>query len=96
MRSTSATLRSATLLQGRQQVEDRVIRQPVEHELAVAPGRDQSGAPQVLEMLRGVGDREPGALGQRFDAALALGDHAPAARGDARARCALATAANCA
>ena len=34
---------------------------------------DQSGPPQVLEVLRGVGDREPGEGGEGFDAAFLLG-----------------------
>ena len=33
---------------------------------------DEAGAPELLEVLRGVGDRQPDPLGQRLDAALAL------------------------
>ena len=43
-------------------------------ELAVAAVRDQAGPPELLQVLRGVGDGEASALRQRLDAALALGE----------------------
>jgi len=36
--------------------------------------RYQPGSAQVLQVLRSIGDGEPGAFGQRLHAALALGD----------------------
>ena len=58
----------------RQHSQDGVVRQAVEHELGLPPRRDEAGTPQVLQMLRGVGDRKPRTLRQRLHAALALGD----------------------
>ncbi len=43
-------------------------------ELTVAARGHQPGTPQLLEMLRGIGNRQAGPLRQRFDATLALGD----------------------
>ena len=58
--------------QRRQQFENGVVGQPVVDELSVAPVCHQAGAPHLLEMLRGVGDRQAGAIRQHLDAALAL------------------------
>ena len=74
MRSTSPTLRSATLCIAGEHGQDGVIREAVEHELGLPPRRDEPGAAQVLQVLRGVGDREARALGEHLHAALALGD----------------------
>ena len=62
------------LVHRRKHGQHRVVRQAVEHELGLPPCCDQPRTPQVLQMLRGVGDREPGAFGQRLHAALALSD----------------------
>ena len=62
------------LAQRCQQVEDSVIGKPIINEFAVAPGCHKAGAPHVLEMLRGIGNRQTCALRQNLDAALALGD----------------------
>ena len=60
--------------QHRQQVEHGVIGKPVVDELSVAPVCHQARAPHLLKMLRRVGDREPGPIGQNLDAAFALGE----------------------
>src|SRR5581483_4016431 len=54
------------------EIEHRRIRQSVVNELALAPGLDQSRAPHLLQVLRGVRDRKPSTACQRLDAALAL------------------------
>ena len=73
MRSTSPTLRSATFCMAASMVKHGVIRQAVEHELGLPPRCHEPRTPQVLQVLRGVGDREAGPFRQRLDAALALG-----------------------
>ena len=57
--------------QRRQQVENGIVGQPIETNF---PSRrwHQPGAPHVLQVLRGVGDRQAGAVGQNLDAAFAL------------------------
>ena len=50
-----------------------VVSQAVDHALAVATRADQSGAAQLLQMLRGVRHGEPDPFGQGFDAARSLG-----------------------
>lgn len=49
-----------------------IIRKPVQHKLSLAARDHKAGAAQMLEVLRGVGDGEPAARGQRLDAAVAL------------------------
>ena len=58
--------------QRRQEVEHRVVVEPVVDELALAPVRHETRTPHVLKMLRGVGDRQARPLRQRLDGALAL------------------------
>ena len=55
-----------------QQFDHRPVAQPVEDPLAVAARAHEAGAPQHLQVLRGVGQREAGELGQALDRALAL------------------------
>ena len=48
-------------------------RSPIRHPFSGRPAiGDQSGSPQLLQMLRRVGDGEPNTLGQRVHAAFAL------------------------
>ena len=56
-----------------QQVEHGVVGKPVVDEFAVTPISNEASAPHVLEMLRGVGNRQACALRQNLDAALPLG-----------------------
>jgi len=60
------------LAQRCQQVEDGVIGESIVNEFARAPVRHKAGASHVLEMLRGIGNRQARALRQNLDAALAL------------------------
>jgi hypothetical protein len=59
--------------QRRQQIENGVVGKPVIDEFTVVPVCHHAGAPHVLEMLRGVRDRQTGSLRQHFDTPLALG-----------------------
>jgi hypothetical protein len=61
------------LAQARQQAHDRdVIAEPVVDVLAVAPGSSETGAPQYLQVLRGVGDREAAPSGDDLDRPFTL------------------------
>src|SRR5215475_8694825 len=62
------------LSQRREHIENSVIGQAVPNVLAVAARGHEPGAPQMLQMLRGVGDRQPRFLRQILDAALALSE----------------------
>ena len=53
-------------------IENGVIGEAIANELTLAPRGHESDAPQMLEMLRGVGDRQSGFLRQNLHAALAL------------------------
>ena len=50
-----------------------VVSQAIDHALAVALRGDQTGAAQLLQVLRGVRHGEANPLGQGFDAARPLG-----------------------
>ena len=55
-------------------VDDIVAAEAVENLEARLAAADQPGLPQLLEMLRGVRDRQAGELRELFDAAFALCD----------------------
>ena len=55
-------------------IEYRRIAQPLKDALALPARRQQAGPAHDPQVLRGVGNRQPNTLGQRFDAALALGE----------------------
>ncbi|KAG0757232.1 hypothetical protein G6F22_020030 [Rhizopus arrhizus] len=57
-----------------QERRDRPRPQAVQHPLALAPGLHEAGTAQVLQMLRGIGDRQPGQFGQPFHRAFTLRD----------------------
>jgi hypothetical protein len=59
---------------GGEEIQNRVLCQAVEDELAFTSGRDQAGAAQVLEMLRCVRQRHAGSVRQHFDTAVTLGE----------------------
>ena len=44
------------MAQGREQGEDGFIAEEIENEFSIPPGGDKTGAPQVLQVLRGIGD----------------------------------------
>ena len=56
-----------------QQFDDVVSGQPVEHLRPLLAAADQAGLAQLLEVLRGVGNRQPRDLRQGIHAAFALG-----------------------
>ena len=58
----------------REQAHDRVARQAVIDVQPLLPPDDQARLAELLEVLRGVGDRDPGEGGELVDAALALGE----------------------
>ncbi|SJM31226.1 hypothetical protein BQ8482_180454 [Mesorhizobium delmotii] len=60
--------------QGRQHVFDWPICQTIEHAFPVSPGLHQAGPLEVLKMLRGVGQRDPGKLRQLFYRQFAVGN----------------------
>src|SRR5215470_16196855 len=53
-------------------IENSVIGEAIAHEFAFTPRGHEPDAPQMLEMLRGVGHRQPRFLCQNLNAALAL------------------------
>lgn len=55
-----------------QQFDHGTVPQSVEDPLAVAARAHETGASQYLEVLRDVGEREAGELGQTLDTPLAL------------------------
>ena len=55
-----------------QQFENCIVCKAIEHELAFAPDSKQSCAAHLLQVLRGIGDRQFGAIGEDLDAPLAL------------------------
>ncbi len=57
-----------------QQVAQRTLTTAVEDALAIASGLNQAGTAQLLQMLGGIGYRQPGQFGQALHGALALGD----------------------
>src|SRR5262249_9833401 len=59
---------------GRNRRQHRVIGKRVENKFAIAPRRDEAGAPQMLKVLGGIGDRNPAALRKIFHRPLTLGD----------------------
>ena len=61
-------------LQRGNEMQNSVIGELVIGKFARTPCCDQPSAPQMLEMLRRIGHRQAGALGEDFDAALALGN----------------------
>ena len=71
---TSAKLRSATRRSAAVSVEHGRIAQPIDDAFAVPARGEQAGSAHQSQMLRRVGDRQSDALGQRFDASLALGE----------------------
>jgi hypothetical protein len=60
------------LAQSAEQDHDRVVGEAVEDALAIAARRGETRAPELLQVLRGVGDGDPRLRGERVDAALAL------------------------
>ena len=66
-------LRLGDAPQGGDQIQDRVARTVGRTLVANAPRGNEPAATHALEMLGGVGDGQPEAIGQHLDAALALG-----------------------
>ena len=60
--------------QRRQQLGHRPRAQTRYRTLAVAAGLYQAGTAQLLQVLGGIGHRQPGQFSQAFHGALALGD----------------------
>jgi hypothetical protein len=58
----------------REEIENGTIRQSVEDEFSLTAPDDEPGAPQVLQMLGGIGDRHANAVRQQLNAAFALGE----------------------
>jgi hypothetical protein len=58
----------------RQHIENCVIGEAVANELTGAPRGHESSAPQMLQVLGGVGDRQTGFLRQNLDGALTLAE----------------------
>ena len=79
--------------QRREEIQHGIVGQPIEDELAVTPRRDQPGAPHVLQVLRGVGDRQ---LGRSASTSTLRSPCASCSRSSRRWGCAaaFATAAN--
>ena len=55
-----------------QQFENCVVRKAIEHELAFAPDSKQPCTAHLLQVLRGIGDRQSGAVGEDLNAPFAL------------------------
>ncbi len=60
--------------QGLAQLEDRRVREAVVHVQALLAALDEPAFAQRLQMLRGIGQRKPDLVGERFDRPLALGE----------------------
>jgi hypothetical protein len=56
-----------------QKFENGIIGKPIVNEFAVTPIGHQAGVPHVLEMLRGVGNRQARPIRKHLNAALSLG-----------------------
>src|SRR5439155_15147140 len=56
------------------QLEDRRVGEPIADKEALLAALDQPSLAQRLQMLRGIGQRDPDLVGERLGAALALGE----------------------
>ncbi len=59
---------------GRQCIENLVVGQPVAHMLAIASRLRHPSGLELLQVLGGIGDAQPGQARELLDAALALGE----------------------